>query len=263
MRLRLVAFVLASTALAASPALAQDPRAARLEERYGVAGWPASAPARLGLDPATVEFAGWTQLALERDARRAEARASYGPAGGAARVQLVLRRYDTPRAARQGLLEGLGVVQATLAPRQGLGDLAFATPGAKPDLVLGTWGNLGFTLRALEAGVHVTPLLPALDAALRETAPAADPELVVLPRALGVEELEAAPGGPVRFALVLDPAAPAPAALHFACTQDASVLSTAEGYALYPAGPGAVEVTVSLLSADLRRGELRVQLVAR
>jgi len=239
-------------ALSLTPVLAQDAaRQASLAERYGVPGWPASAPSRVGLDPASIQAEGWQVLEVQRDARRAEARVGFARQGVAVQVALAslrLRRHPGAAEARRALLGALGAVQATLAPRKDLGDLAYGTRG----YVVGTYSNLEFCLRAAKPGVDLEQaLLPALAAALRATAPLEAGAPLALPAA----EVEVGqPARPTPFRLAFAPEAPEAAAIAFACSGDASVLRTAEGYTLYPApGPSEVEVRVFLCTADLRQ----------
>ncbi|MCA8923191.1 MAG: hypothetical protein KDD82_15355, partial [Planctomycetes bacterium] len=177
-----------------------------------------------------------------------------------------VRRYESPAQARAALRGALAQVQATLSRRADVGDLAFGTAGGPLSYVIGTYGNLGFVLRTLHAKQKargdLAPLVRGLDEALRATVPLDDGAPVPLPRVLGVELPAAAGavGSATPFQLSFDPAGASAVALAFDCSADASVLQTEEGFELYPARPGPVEVTVRFVTADLRAGSYRFTL---
>lgn len=259
-------------AVLALPAAAQtapgaDARLAATEAAYGAAKWPKPAPARHGIAPATIEAPGWSADEVRYDPRRAEARVRFAPASEpgaeprAPQAALRLRLFPSAAAARKQLLLDLAGCQARLEPLAGPGDVTFADAAAAPALVHGVFGNVGFTLRALEPGASLEPLALALGEALRAAAPQ-DAPAEPAPRIVRVDVASPAPpGAPTRITIDLDPAAPAPAALAAYCSAGASALAVEGGFELYPAAPGPVTVEVLACGPDLRVTRQRVELV--
>lgn len=257
--------VLIALALLAPVAVAgeEDARLARVAETYRMKEWPAAGPRRAGAPLLGVELDGWSRRVVRVDPRLAEGRVAFtGP--GQAEVTLTLRVHAEASAARAALLARLAAAQGTLS-REAVGEVAFGVrePKGRLQLLVGVRGNVGFELRATEAGAERTDAVEALalatDRALLEVPTVEARAPLPGPRVLAVRVAPARAGAPAAVTLDVDPAGPAVEHVAFVCDDPgASVIQTKDGWELLATRPGELQLAVFAVSKDLLAGGGRV-----